>query len=107
MRQAARPGVGPEALAPVEVFERRELLEVALHAGGEFVAVAVAFEEAQLGLAAGTLAISMGLEPEPLRQPRPFGSDHRENGEREERDRQPTHPAILAPGAKPRADAGR
>ena len=80
-------------ILPVEVFECGQLLEVALDAGGEVVALCA--QQLQLGLPLGAFALPASLEPEPLAEPRPLRANHRHDGAGEEHDRQPAHPVIL------------
>ena len=80
--------------AAVEVFDRRQLLEVVLDAGGEIVGVRV--QQLQLRLPLRALALPTSFEPEPFAEPRPLRADHRHDGAGKERDRQPAHAAILA-----------
>ena len=70
-----------------------KLLEVALDAGGEVVALGA--QQLQLRLPLGAFALAASLEPDPLAEPRPLGADHRHDGAGEERDRQPAHAVIL------------
>jgi len=79
----------------VELVERRQLLEVALDAGGEVLRVVVdltlAADDPQLRLAPRPAALALGVEPEPFAEPRPFGPDDCEGGTGEKRDREPAH----------------
>jgi hypothetical protein len=82
------------ALVAVVVFDRRQLIEVALDAGGELVVLGA--EDAQVRLAAAALARLPSLEAESLRQPRPLGRHEHPYGAGEQCQPDPAHVVNLS-----------
>src|SRR4051794_10846302 len=81
-------------LLAVALLDRGEVLEVALDAGGELLALVA--EQLELRLAPGPLALASRLRAEAACEPRPLGSDENRDGAGEQGDPQPAHRLILA-----------
>src|SRR5437660_2462689 len=94
---------------PVGLFDRRQLVEVALDARGELLGLRA--QELELALALRSLTPPPCLVAEPGRKPRPLSSDHGRNGAGKEGDHQPAHAdhSSYVPALNPhplRADTG-
>jgi hypothetical protein len=95
------PDTALAAAVAVAFLYRRQTGEVALDAGCEFLAFApdlVVLRPHQLeaGLAARPLSLPASVPSEAAFEPRPLRANQDENGQREQRDRQPAHGFSLA-----------
>src|SRR5581483_1914260 len=82
------------------VVDRRQVGEVALDAGREFVRLVVV-DDAQARLAPRALPATAGVDPEALSQPRPLSAGYQHDSSREQGDVQPAHAASLAQRRRP------
>ena len=81
------------------LFDRRQLLEVALDARGELVALRP--QQPELRLLPCTCALLPRTRPGALADPRPLGTREHDHGRGEQADEEPAHAAILEAAGNP------